>query len=89
MQPFAIEETETWRSSMQKKQLNEQLYRRNQDLTFQYAKKQLNEQLYKVHLNHFPLNLHTGRPLTERDYTRCCISAIWPADDEHDVARNM
>ena len=22
------------------------------------------------------LDLHTGRPLTERDYTRCCISTF-------------
>ena len=37
----------------------------------------------------FPLDLHTGRPLTEGEYTSCCISKIFPPDDEHDVARNM
>ena len=37
----------------------------------------------------FLLDLHTGRPLTESDYTRCCISTILPPDDEHDVAGNM
>ena len=37
----------------------------------------------------FPLDLHTGRPLTESDYTGCCISTIWPPDDEHDDAWNM
>ena len=31
----------------------------------------------------FPLNLCTGRPLTESDDTRCCISTIQPPDDEH------
>ena len=36
-----------------------------------------------------PLDLHSGRPLTENDYTRCCISTIRPPDDEKDVARNM
>ena len=36
-----------------------------------------------------PVDPHTGRPLTESDYTRCCISTIWPPDDEHDVGRNM
>ena len=35
------------------------------------------------------LNLCTGRPPTESDYTRCCINTILPPDDEHDVARNM
>ena len=35
------------------------------------------------------LNLCTGRPLTESDDTTCCINAIRPPDDEHDVARNM
>jgi len=35
------------------------------------------------------LDLHTGRPLTESGDTRCCISTVWPPDDEHDVARNM
>ena len=35
------------------------------------------------------LNLHTGRPLTEIDDTRCCINKILPPDDELDVARNM
>jgi len=29
------------------------------------------------------LNLCTGRPLTESDDTRCCISTIKPRDDEH------
>ena len=24
----------------------------------------------------FPLDLHTGRPLTDSDYTRCCVSTI-------------
>ena len=37
----------------------------------------------------FLLNLHTGRPLTECDYTRCCISTICPPDDEQNFARNM
>ena len=31
----------------------------------------------------FLLNLCTGRPLTESDDTRCCISTIQPPDDEH------
>ena len=37
----------------------------------------------------FLLNLHTGRPPTESDYTRSCINKIWPPDDEHNVVRNM
>jgi len=37
----------------------------------------------------FLLDLHTGRPLTESDYTRSCINTIWPPDDEHVLARNM
>jgi len=37
----------------------------------------------------FLLDLHTGRPLTEREYIRCCLSKILPAADEHDVARYM
>jgi len=35
------------------------------------------------------LDLHTGWPLTESDYTRCCINTIWSPDDEYGVARNM
>ena len=35
----------------------------------------------------FRLDLHTGRPLTESEYTRCCISTISPPHDEHDVAQ--
>jgi len=35
------------------------------------------------------LDLHTGRPLTESDYTRCFIGTILPPDDEHDAARNV
>ena len=31
----------------------------------------------------FSLNLCTGRPLTEGDDTRYCISTIQPPDDEH------
>jgi len=31
----------------------------------------------------FSLNLCTGRPLTESDGTRCCISTIQLPDDEH------
>ena len=31
----------------------------------------------------FPLNLCTGRPLTESDDTRCYTSTIQPPDDEH------
>ena len=27
--------------------------------------------------------LCTGRPLTESDYTRCCINTIQPPDDEN------
>ena len=30
-----------------------------------------------------PLNLCTGRPLTESDDTKCCINTIEPPDDEH------
>jgi len=37
----------------------------------------------------FLLDLRTGVPLTESDYTGCCISTIWPPDDEHDIAWNM
>jgi hypothetical protein len=33
--------------------------------------------------------LCTGRSLTESDDTRCCIDAIWPPEDEQDIARNM
>ena len=40
-------------------------------------------------LKEFLLDLYTGRPLTESDYTRCCINKILPPDDEQDVARNM
>ena len=53
------------------------LYRTNQELKFQYAKKQ------KLNENRFPLNLCTGRPLTESDDTRWCINTIQPPDDEH------
>ena len=31
----------------------------------------------------FPLNVCTGRPLTESDGTRCCINTIQPPDDEY------
>jgi len=31
----------------------------------------------------------TGRPPTECDDTRCCTIQFLPADDEHNVARNM
>jgi len=31
----------------------------------------------------FPLNLCTGRPLTESDDNGCCINTIQPPDDEH------
>ena len=31
----------------------------------------------------FSVNLCTGRPLTESDDTRCCISIIQSPDDEH------
>ena len=27
--------------------------------------------------------VHTGRPLTESDNTRCCINTIQPPGDEH------
>jgi hypothetical protein len=37
----------------------------------------------------FAVDLHTGRPLTERDHTRYCINTNLLLDDEHDVARNM
>ena len=29
-----------------------------------------------MQVEQFLLDLHTGRPLTERDYTRCCIDTI-------------
>jgi len=35
------------------------------------------------------LNLCTGRSLTDSDDTRRCINAIWPPQDEQDIARNM
>ena len=35
------------------------------------------------------LDLRTGRPLTDSDYTRRCINTILPPDDEHAVTRNM
>ena len=31
----------------------------------------------------FPLNLRTGRPLTEMDDTRCCNNTIQSPDDGH------
>ena len=40
-----------------------------------------------MQVEQFLLDLHTGRPLTESDYTRCCIN--WPPDDKHVFARNM
>ena len=39
--------------------------------------------------NQFPLDLYTGRPLTESDSTGFYINKISPPDDEHGVARNM
>ena len=33
--------------------------------------------------------LFTGRSLTESDDTKCCIDAIWPPEDEQDIARNI
>jgi len=30
-----------------------------------------------------------GTPLTESDYTGCCVITIRAPDDEHDVARNI
>ena len=30
----------------------------------------------------FHLDLHTGRPLTQIDYTRCCINAVVLSEDE-------
>ena len=35
------------------------------------------------------LNLHTVRPFTESDNTRCCSDTICPPEDEHSTARNM
>ena len=35
------------------------------------------------------LNLHTVRPFTEIDDTRCCNNTILPPKDEHSTARNM
>ena len=35
------------------------------------------------------LNLHTVRPFTESDDTRCCGDTICPPEDEHSTARNM
>jgi len=35
------------------------------------------------------LNLHTVRPFTESDDTRCCNNTICPPEDEHSTARNM
>jgi len=37
----------------------------------------------QVEREQFSLNLCTGRPLTESDDTRCCISTIERPDDEH------
>jgi len=34
------------------------------------------------------LNLHTVRPFTESDDTRCCSDTVCP-EDEHSTARNM
>ena len=34
------------------------------------------EWLYGMLVKQFLLDLHTGRPLTESDYTRCCINAV-------------
>jgi len=44
---------------------------------------------FVIQVEREPLDLHTGRPLTESDYTRCYINTIWPPDDEYDVARKM
>jgi len=41
-----------------------------------------------MQVEQFLLELYTGRPLTESDYTRCCINTIWP-DDGHVFARNI
>ena len=30
----------------------------------------------QVKANEFLIDLHTGRPLTQSDYTRCCINTI-------------
>jgi len=30
-----------------------------------------------MQVEQFLLDLHTGRPLTESDYTRCCINTIY------------
>jgi len=35
------------------------------------------------------VHLCTGRSLTESDDTRCCINAIWPPEDEQNIAQNM
>ena len=37
--------------------------------------------MYKLREN--SLNLHTGRPLTESEDTRCYINTIQPPDDDH------
>ena len=37
----------------------------------------------------FGAQVCTGRSLTESDDTRCCINALWPPEDEQDIARNM
>ena len=35
------------------------------------------------------LNLHTVRPFTESDDTRCCNNTICPPEDKQGTARNM
>jgi len=34
-------------------------------------------------------HLHTVRPFTESNDTRCCNNTICPPEDEHSTARNM
>ena len=41
------------------------------------------QHLVSSEVERFPLNLCTGRPLTESDDTKCCIKTIQPPDDEH------
>jgi hypothetical protein len=42
-----------------------------------------------ITVSKWPPVLCIGRSLTDSDDTRCCISTIWPHEDEQDVARNM